>query len=67
MSPSELRAILGKALRSNAPHVERLTIAAAVLSELLQQHGMVATLVGGGAIEFYAPGVYTTSDLDFVV
>lgn len=67
MTPSELRAILDKALRSNAPHVERLTIAAAVLSELLQQHGMVATLVGGGAIEFYAPGVYTTSDLDFVV
>jgi hypothetical protein len=45
----------------------RLTIAAAVISELLQQHGMVATLVGGGAIELYAPGVYTTSDLDFVV
>jgi hypothetical protein len=67
MTPSDLRAILDQALRTDMPHVERLAIAAAVVSELLQQHGMVATLVGGGAIELYAPGVYTTSDLDFVV
>ena len=28
---------------------------------------MEATLVGGAAIEFYAPGSYITHDLDFVV
>ncbi|MCU0616621.1 MAG: hypothetical protein MUD17_05950 [Gemmatimonadaceae bacterium] len=72
MTPADLRAILDQALHADIlhadiPHVERLAIAAAVISELLSRHGMVATLVGGGAIELYAPGVYTTSDLDFVV
>jgi hypothetical protein len=67
MTPADLRAILDQALHADIPHVERLAIAAAVISELLSRHGMVATLVGGGAIELYASGVYTTSDLDFVV
>ena len=67
MTPSELRDILNAALHAETPHVERLAIAAAVISELLRRHGMVATLVGGGAIELYAPGVYTTSDIDLVV
>jgi len=67
MTPLELRALLDLTLRGSAPHVEKLTVAAAIVSELLRQSGMVATLVGGGAIEFYAPGVYVTSDLDFVV
>lgn len=67
MTPTELRTIFDQLLRSDVPHVEKLTVAAAVISELLRQHGMVATLVGGGAIEFHAPGVYTTSDIDFVV
>lgn len=67
MTLTELRAILDHSQQVSAPHVERLTVAAAVISEVLRQHGMVATLVGGGAIEFHAPGAYTTSDLDFVV
>ncbi len=67
MTLSELRAIFDQSMRSDAAHVEKLTVAAAVISELLRQQGMVATLVGGGAIEFHAPGVYTTSDIDFVV
>lgn len=67
MTPTELRAIFDQSVRSDVPHVEKLTVVAAVISELLRQHGMVATLVGGGAIEFHAPGVYTTSDIDFVV
>ena len=28
---------------------------------------MTATLVGGGAVEFYAPNAYTTTDIDLVV
>ena len=28
---------------------------------------MEATLVGGGAVEFYDPGAHTTSDIDLVV
>lgn len=67
MTPAQLRALLDQNLRGEAPHVEKLTIAGAIVSELLRQHGMLATLVGGGAIEFHAPGVYNTSDLDFVV
>lgn len=67
MTKAELRNILDQSQRGEASHVERLTVAAAVISEVLRQQGMVATLVGGGAIEFHAPGAYTTSDLDFVV
>lgn len=67
MTLSELRAIFDQSMRSDVAHVEKLTVAAAVISELLRKNGMVATLVGGGAIEFHAPGVYTTSDIDFVV
>jgi hypothetical protein len=67
MTSSDLRAILDHALHTDMPHVERLAIAAAVISELLRRHGMVATLVGGGAIELYAPGVHATSDIDLVV
>ena len=47
--------------------MERMTIAAAVVSEVLRQHGMQTTLVGGGAIEFHASDVYTTTDLDLIV
>src|SRR5205823_723395 len=40
---------------------------AAVISEVLRRRGMEATLVGGGAIEFHAPDVYVTTDLDLIV
>ena len=64
---SELRALLDRTLAEDRPHVERLTVAAAVISEVLRRNGMQATLVGGGAIEFHASDVYTTSDIDLVV
>ena len=67
MTEAELRDLFDRTLASDQPHVEKLTVAAAVISELLRQHGMQATLVGGGAIEFYASDVYTTSDIDLVV
>jgi hypothetical protein len=51
----------------NRPHVERLAVAAAIVSEALRTRGLEATLVGGAAIEFYDPGAYTTSDIDLVV
>jgi hypothetical protein len=49
------------------PHVERRALAAAIVSEALRARGLEATLVGGGAIEFYAPGAYATCDIDLVV
>ncbi|MDQ3556417.1 MAG: hypothetical protein M3409_06530 [Gemmatimonadota bacterium] len=44
-----------------------LALACAVISEALDRHGMRAILVGGGAIEFHAPGAYATEDVDLVV
>lgn len=67
MTDPELRQALEEILASDRPHVERMTIAAAIISEALRRRGMEATLVGGGAIEFYAPAAYTTSDIDLVV
>ncbi len=66
--PGDLKAELLEALRqADLPHVQRMTFCAAVLATALSRVGMEATLVGGAAIEFYAPGSYITHDLDFVV
>lgn len=48
-------------------HVERLTVTTAIVSEALRRIGCIAMLVGGGAIEFYAPEAYLTQDVDLVV
>lgn len=63
----ELRQALDDAWASDRTHVERITLVAAVLTTALQEAGMTATLVGGGAVEFYAPNAYTTTDIDLVV
>ena len=65
--PAVLKAALAEAWDDERPHVERLTVTAAILAAALQNEGMRATLVGGGAVEFYVPGAYTTQDIDFVV
>lgn len=52
---------------SEERHVERLTVTTAIVSEALHRIGCVAMLVGGGAIEFYAPEAYLTQDVDLVV
>ncbi|CAA9295894.1 MAG: hypothetical protein AVDCRST_MAG68-277 [uncultured Gemmatimonadetes bacterium] len=67
MTDSELARALAQAWRSEREHVERVVLAAAVITTALDRAGMRATLVGGAAIEFYAPDAYTTADLDFVV
>lgn len=67
MTINDLRNALDDAWNSDRDHVERLTLAAAVVATALRQAGMTATLVGGGAVEFHAPGAYTTTDIDFVV
>lgn len=65
---SGIGAILSDAsLREPIAHSERLTLLVAIISEALRRRGMVATLVGGGAIEFYAPEGYVTHDIDLVV
>jgi hypothetical protein len=67
MTETELARALAQAWRSDREHVERIVLAAAVITTALDRAGMRATLVGGAAIEFYAPDAYATSDLDFVV
>jgi len=67
LSNPELRALLDATLAGDRPHVEKLTVTAAVVSAVLRREGMEATLVGGGAIEFHAAEIYTTSDIDLVV
>lgn len=55
--------------KSDTPegHARRMLIAAALCSEALRRRGMTAALVGGSALEAYAPGAYTTEDIDMVV
>lgn len=48
-------------------HIERLTLTVAIVSEALRAVGCRTLLVGGGAIEFYAPDAYLTRDVDLVV
>lgn len=67
MTDDELATALAQAWRSDREHVERIVLAAAVITTALDRAGMRATLVGGAAIEFYAPDAYATTDLDFVV
>lgn len=67
MSTEELRRALEDAWEGDGNHVERLALTTAVLQTALRQAGMEATLVGGGAVEFYIPDAYTTTDIDLVV
>jgi hypothetical protein len=67
MSIDELRRALDEAWNSETDHAERLLRTAAILQTALREAGMVPTLVGGAAIEFHAPGAYTTTDIDLVV
>ena len=46
---------------------ERMTLAAAIVSEAFRRVGLTATLVGGGVIAMHLPGAYVTSDIDLVV
>lgn len=54
-------------LQDDSQHARRLVLTTAVLSEAFRRCDCRATLVGGGAIEFYAPGAYETDDIDLVV
>jgi hypothetical protein len=64
---SPFASVLRDAWTSDRPHHHRLILSAAVIATALHKQGMRATLVGGGAIELHAPGVYQTGDIDFVV
>lgn len=52
--------------REPDPARKRL-IALALVSDRLRDDGLVPILVGGGAVEFYTAGGYTTKDIDLAL
>src|SRR5688572_11287533 len=65
--PLDLREMLDSVLEAETDHARRLVKCAAIVSEALRREGLEATVVGGSAIEIYAPDAYATRDLDLVV
>jgi len=63
----DLRGLLDEVLSTEEDRPKLVLKAAAIIEEALRREGLDAVLVGGGAVEIYAPGAYTTTDLDFVV
>jgi hypothetical protein len=64
----DLRRALQEAVAdADLSHVQRMSLASAIVSAALERAGMEATVVGGSAIEFYAPESYSTGDIDLVV
>jgi len=47
--------------------LDKLMYFTAVLTEELMKYGIKPVLVGGGALEFYTQGSYTTLDVDLVI
>jgi predicted nucleotidyltransferase len=47
--------------------LDKIMIFTAVLTRELKQYGIKPVLVGGGALEFYTQGNYTTLDVDLVI
>lgn len=46
--------------------IDRRMTTLAVVTQALLDRGVMAVLVGGGAVEFYTAGGYTTTDLDVI-
>lgn len=66
------RAALGKVLEASAAddaedHARQVAMVTAILSEAFEQNGLRCTLVGGSAIEVFAPGILKSGDIDLVI
>jgi hypothetical protein len=48
-------------------HARQIGMATAVISEAFAESGFRVTLVGGSAIEVYAPGIFKTGDIDLII
>lgn len=69
---NELRADLETILEPGiAPdpldHARQIAAIAAVLHCAFQNAGLIATVVGGAAVEIHAPGIFASGDIDLVV
>lgn len=66
MTGSERKARLEALVDEPDPARKRL-LALGILSDRLREVGMQPVLVGGGAVEFYTAGGYTTKDMDLAL
>jgi hypothetical protein len=48
-------------------HARQIGMATGIISEAFAEDGLRVTLVGGSAIEVYAPGIFKTADIDLVI
>lgn len=48
-------------------HSRQIAAIAAVLFRAFENAGLLCTLVGGSAIEVYAPGIFASGDIDLVI
>lgn len=48
-------------------HARQVAMIASIIGDAFQAAGMRVTLVGGSAIEVYAPGIFKSGDIDLVI
>lgn len=48
-------------------HARQVAMAASIISQAFDTVGLRSTLVGGSAIEVYAPGIFKSGDIDLVI
>lgn len=65
---SELEELLtGPEPEEAIEHAEWMAHISGIICEAFERYGLEATVVGGGAVEFHAPGAHVSRDSDFVV
>lgn len=72
MNATELRQDLDTILESGIAvdpldHSKQIAVVAAILHRAFANSGLVSTLIGGSAIEVYAPGIFASGDIDLIV
>ena len=69
---SELRQSLDLLLEAGmaedaVDHARQIAMITSIVSQAFEAEGLRCTLVGGSAIEIYAPGIFKSGDIDLVV
>lgn len=72
MSANELRQDLETILEPGIAvdpldHSKQIAVVAAILHCAFDNAGLISTLIGGSAIEVYAPGIFASGDIDLIV
>lgn len=69
---SELRQSLDLLLQAGmaedaVDHARQIAMVTSIVSQAFEAEGLRCTLVGGSAIEVYAPGIFKSGDIDLVI